>query len=174
MVRHRAFSLASPPDCRRHWHRRPLRGLGMRGWRDDCQKRRHGRILETAARNAISIEKPLGEEVRKTASRSVERSLTADLLIILETATGVAVGFFAFACWVSTLPAISPVSLSLAFRSWTAILQCMFHVWWISLCVFVFISLPVLLRPRDRKARNDRDTRVPDVEDRKLTGSSED
>ena len=50
---------------------------------------------------------------------------------------------FAAACWVSTLPAVSPVSLSLAFRSWTAIFAFAFRVWVAAICFLAFVFLPV-------------------------------
>jgi hypothetical protein len=76
---------------------------------------------------------------------------TTALMTVLGMATALAAGTFALCCWVSTLPAISPVSLSLAFRSWSAILTFTFHAWWVSLLVLAFVLLPVLFRPKARR-----------------------
>ena len=48
----------------------------------------------------------------------------------------------------SLLPAVSPVSLSLAFRSWTAIFAVALEVWVATFCILAFVFLPVFLRPR--------------------------
>lgn len=75
--------------------------------------------------------------------------------MVLGVATALAAGMFGFCCWVSTLPAVTPVSLSSSFQSWSAILTFTFHVWWVSLCILAFILLPVFLRPRDRDVQDD-------------------
>jgi hypothetical protein len=99
----------------------------------------------------------------KGVSRAVGLSRTAALIIVLGTAAALAAGTLAFACWVSALPAISPVSLSLSFQSWTAILTFTFHTWWISLSVLAVVFLPVFLRPSGQNVRDDPDVSTPDT-----------
>ena len=70
------------------------------------------------------------------------------LMIVLGFPTILAAGAFGFACWVSTLPTISPVSLSEAFRSWSTIFGFAFGVWGASFCHFALFFLPIFLRPR--------------------------
>jgi hypothetical protein len=85
----------------------------------------------------------------KDAFRDNDRlSRQGALVRIFIYATILAAATFAAACWASTLPAISPASLSVAFRSWTAIFAVTFHVWVFSFCVLAVIFLPVFLRPR--------------------------
>jgi len=74
--------------------------------------------------------------------------MKSTVLKVLVYPTILAAGAFGFAWWVSTLPAISPVSLSLVFRSWSAIFVCAFGVWAASFCLFALFSLPIFLRPR--------------------------
>jgi hypothetical protein len=45
--------------------------------------------------------------------------------------------------WISTLPAISPVSLSLAFRSWSRIIEFNLSIW---LWTFFIASIAIALR----------------------------
>ena len=106
-------------------------------------------------RNRCTLYKRDNDVMSKKASRGVGLSRITALIIVFGIATVLATGMFVICCWASTLPAISPVSLSLVFRSWSAILTFTFHVWWVSLCVLALVLLPVFLRPRDQNVQDD-------------------
>jgi hypothetical protein len=57
---------------------------------------------------------------------------TKAIIVALTVPTLLAAMMFALACWISTLPVISPVSLSLVFRSWTRVFEYTFGVWFLA------------------------------------------
>lgn len=79
---------------------------------------------------------PISDGDRPPFRRRIGWSKTKAIIVALTVPTLLAAMMFALACWISTLPVISPVSLSLVFRSWTRVFEYTFGVW-----LFAFVCL---------------------------------
>jgi hypothetical protein len=82
------------------------------------------------------------EGARRQRSQIRERVIS-DLTVAAIVASGLTAVAVGLTIWLSTLPAISPVSLSLAFHSWLQVFTFNFVAW---LCIFSMCSTVMLIR----------------------------